>query len=460
MKPVAPSRPMPWALLENVALVLMLIAILVFRDELEAASLVTACRITTAIMIVTTATVIRAAPRGMWSPSAVFFIIVVLFHGGLVAAYGLGHEAESDFESTRLWLYRPSTLTALWLTNLACLGYAIGARIGTRWRPPRRGAAAVNVNLDQVIGVAGVILTIGALGTWFLVVLARGGPGLLVSSYENFLTQTQGSVLPTADRMTDYGMVFIAASTWTRGHKIAVAFYVVWALFAFPLGLRGEVLFPASAALALMAARRIPMRASRATLLALALLAAIAMIRDLRQVGVKDVGTANLSVNPLDGLVEMGSSLRPVSEVVFWHQMGDPFDNGATYWAPIDRAMVYVIPGWTRPPIFEDHRVMNVLTMERAGPIGFSVVAEAYRNFAAPGAFFVLLLVGLALSRVDRWPGSLVHQCAGGVILTGFLIHVRNSFVPLPSHFAIGFILIGVLILIARARAERMRRVR
>lgn len=457
----APNRPthaVPWDLIETFALVLTLIALLLFRGEIEGASLESASRINTAVMVLATYTVVRAAPRGMWSPSAVFFIIMALFHGGLAASYALGNAPDDRFEATRLWLYRSSTITALWLTALASVGYALGVRLA-RIRPaPRRAAPVLDANLDQVVGVVGIVLTIGALTGWFIIALTRGGPGLLVSSYETFLTTTAGSLLPQTDRFTDYGMICLAASTPTRGHKVAVGVYVVWALIAFPLGLRGEVLFPAFAALALVAVRRIPMRPGRAALLAVALLATIAMIRDLRQVGVKELASADLSANPLDGLIEMGSSLRPVSEVVFWHEMGDPFDDGATYWAPVDRGLVYVIPGWTRPPIEEDHRVMNVLVMERAGAIGFSVVAEAYRNFAAPGAFFVLMLIGFVLGRIDLWPRSIIYQCLGGVVLTGCLIHVRNSFVPLPSHMAIGFFLIGLLVVIARARAERQRR--
>ena len=100
--------------------------------------------------------------------------------------------------------------------------------------------------------------------------------------------------------------------------------------------------------------------------------------------------------------------------------------------------------------------MMTTITMERAGPIGFSIIAEAYRNFAAKGAFIVLLLVGLLLGRVDTWSSARVGQCAAGIIMTGLLLHVRNAFVPLPGHFVVGFAILGLMVLVARARAERM----
>ena len=44
---------------------------------------------------------------------------------------------------------------------------------------------------------------------------------------------------------------------------------------------------------------------------------------------------------------------------------------------------------------------MSVVIAERAGPIGFSIVAEAYHNFASEGVVVVLLVVGFLFGRID-----------------------------------------------------------
>ena len=98
---------------------------------------------------------------------------------------------------------------------------------------------------------------------------------------------------------------------------------------------------------------------------------------------------------------------------------------------------------------------MTNLIMERAGPIGFSVVAEAYRNFAAIGVVAVLALLGFILGRLSAWPDDRVYQCVAGVTLTALLAHVRNTFVPVPAQLMLGFALIAALVVFARARSER-----
>jgi len=284
-----PVAALPWRLFENITLVLLLVALLLFRSDVETLSLTAASRFTTFVAILTTVIVVRGAPRGMWSPSSVFFVILVLFHVGLVAAYGLGRTPTAHFEKTaELWLYRRSTTVALWVTDLALVGYAIGVRLTQlRSRAPAVSDRS-EANLDQVVGVTGSLLTMVSVLAWFAVAVGRGGLGVLVAPYGEFLDLTRRSVLPLTDRLAYFGMVFMAASTQrTKLHRIALAAFAIRAVFELAIGLRAEVLFPTFAALTVLASRRIPLRGSRAALLAVALLAAISMIRDLRQVGLR-----------------------------------------------------------------------------------------------------------------------------------------------------------------------------
>lgn len=456
----APStaRRSPWPLLELVAHGLILLSLVVFRAEVLTLDLESACQLASPIVLFACFTVIRTAPRGMWSPSSVFMIVVALFHAGLIIPWAMGQRPSASIrDPLDLWMFRDSTVAAIWLTELACIGYVFGTRLAAL-RPARTDRAGPSDReLDGIITVAGVVFLLVALAGWFLISIGAGGFGLIFGSYEAFLKATEATPIANIYLLADFGVVLLAASPWSRGHTVSLVCFGLWSLIAFPLGLRGEVLFPSLTALSVYAYRRIPLRPRRAVVIAIGLLAAIAVIRNVRAVGLSNVGEASLSFNPLDGVAEMGASLRPVSEVVFWHEMGDDFDDGATYWAPIDRMLYYVVPGWTRPPADEDRRMMTNLIMERAGPIGFSVVAEAYRNFAAPGVFLVLALIGFLLGRLSGWPDDRVYQCLAGFVLIALLGHVRNSFVPVPAQLAIGAALLGALVLFARARAERVR---
>jgi len=88
---------------------------------------------------------------------------------------------------------------------------------------------------------------------------------------------------------------------------------------------------------------------------------------------------------------------------------------------------------------------MNVLVQERVGPIGFSPIAEAYRNFGMFGIVFVLLGIGLLVGWMDRWPSNDFRNAILGVILLELLINVRNAFTATPSHLIIGLGIVMVV---------------
>lgn len=424
---------------------MLFVGTLWFEDALVHSSLVTCAQWTVSVTVVSVWIVVLSAPRGAVSPSSAYFITLVVFHSGLAAVIAVGYVPDETFPALKLWLYRPSTQTAMWLVAVGSSSYAIGVRAAHLRRPSPFLRREQSDRLDRVLARTSAMLMGASVVAWFAVTLLIGGPGILVGSYADFLRLTAGTPLPFVYHSIGLAAVMAAACPWSRAHRVTLAFFVAWAVFAFPLGLRGEILFPSVAALAIVSTRRRILSSWRITVIAVALLAAIAAARQVRSVGVSSLSDTAVSANPLDGLAEMGASLRPVSEVVFWQQMGDPFDHGATYWAPIDRALVYVIPGWTRPPIDRDYRIMNILLMERVGPIGFSTVAEAYRNFATFGVIGVLMLLGLFMGRIDTWPNSAIHQAVAGTIMIALLGHVRNSFVPVPMQLLVGFTLTALV---------------
>ncbi|MCB9559554.1 MAG: O-antigen polysaccharide polymerase Wzy [Kofleriaceae bacterium] len=445
---LAPRRA-TWTGLEFAVQVAVVVSLYLFRDDIVSMSLWNLALLDTLVALAVVASVIRGAPRLVWSPTSVYAVVLVIFHAGLAMAMVAGRVSPHAFPALDEWLYRPSTRTAMWVTSLGLVGFALGVRLARSTPPARFRERRIDDELNQLMAVASFIVIAGAMLLWFGHSISRGGVSILVGSYDQFLDRTDEGMLWISYYAIDVAMVFAAACTWTKWHRGTLAIFVGWSLLAFPLGLRGEILFPTVTALAVVSARRRTLPAGKTLVVAIVALSAIAAVRQVRSVGLTGLSGSDISVSPVDGLIEMGTSLRPVSEVVFWREHGDDFADGATYWAPIDRALYYVIPGWSRPPVDRDERLMSVVVMSRAGPIGFSVMAEAYRNFGPEGALLVLAFFGYLLGRIDTWPTTRLHQSAAGIVLLGLLHHIRNSFVPIPSQLAIGFALIGLILLIA-----------
>jgi hypothetical protein len=218
------------------------------------------------------------------------------------------------------------------------------------------------------------------------------------------------------------------------------------------MGLRGEVMFPAAAAIAVAGVRRARPLSRRATQVALlgilVALSGIAALRVIRQSEIAALPIRELISSPLDGVIEMGASLRPVVETVRWGNAGDGFALGATYWAPFDRVVSRLLGNST--PVGSDDRVMNVVVTNRVGAIGYSSAAEAYRNFGLAGAFGVHLLLGMFLGRFERPESDTLRLVVGGVVMYPLLIHIRNAFIFVPVW--IGY---GLSVVLAAAALSR-----
>jgi len=452
-----------------VCLALMLVALAIVG--LTGVSLAATADITSLCAVGAIILVVRVSPRRFWSASAIYLCVLWLFHFGLAAVYGLGLPIGSaTLANMSVWFYTPYTKEALILTGMGFVSCGIGILIALLWGTTTTRARSVpalasseGASINHAFLVTGFALVLVSVCVWFLIAVRAGGVGTLFGSYETFLAVVGESLaLTLAYYGINVGMVFLAAAQPATLRRVAFAIFCLWGLIALPLGLRGEVLFPGLTALVIMAKRRPPFSAKVAFLLGVLLLSSIAALREVRQVGVQNVGSATVSASPLDALTELGSSLRPVSEVVYWRATGDQFIAGASYWAPFDRALAKVVPGraWKLPPAEEDPRVLGSLaTMRGDGAIGFSVVAEAYRNFGPAGVCVIMALIGLLLGRLDLWPPTVGRQVLLGVILIPLLVEVRNDFTAVPFQVMGSYLMVCVVVLSARTIGGMRRRI-
>jgi O-antigen polysaccharide polymerase Wzy len=379
------------------------------------------------------------ALAGMWSATAVYAGVFWCFHFGLIGTIATGYISPSDLPlGDESWVVGAFSGDASILALAGLLAFASGAsfvyfrrgfrRVDSR-EPEHRAAAA------HPYGFTGAVLVFGSIASWCIVVLAAGGVSGFFVSYEDFLQMTSGFSLPLAviSPALACGVVLTVSGGPGWHRTSAMVAFAAFAIVALPIGLRTEVMFPAVAAVVALARCGRTFSSIKAGVLAAALLLLIPIVREVRTTGVSALPQA-LVAPRLDALVEMGESLHPVEQVIRWHAEGEPYQYGSSYWAPFERAAARLLPGLDPMAAEDDLRLMNVLVLDRIGAIGFSPVAEAYRNFGPAGVVFVLALLGAAMAGIDTIRDRQKAVLAIATVYPPLLINIRNSFVSVPAQ--------------------------
>ncbi|MBE0598707.1 MAG: O-antigen polysaccharide polymerase Wzy [Desulfuromonadales bacterium] len=424
----------------------------VFTNPLSGLDLYPICVASTGFLALALAYTHWTRERRIWSISGVYLVVFSLFHCGLVLVFALRMEIGTEFVSyLNKWLYSVDTKTAIILVMLAVCSYQFGVTLSSFWgqnsTPPTDNPA------KRVIPVIGFILVASSFAVWAAMVVLHGGIGLFGGSYSEYRESTPGSLNGWLYFFIGVGLVYLAISPACRWRRLGLAIFALFSVLAMGLGLRGEVLFPTFSALAVYGMKKYPISITKAALLAFVLLTTIAAVRQMRQVGFLEYQFSLAALAPANALAEMGASIRPVMEVVSWVRAGDEFMQGRSYWAPIDRVLVYLVPGWERPPLQEDDRILGQTIGRRAGAVGFSTIAEAYYNFGRWGVAAYMFLLGLLFGRMEQWPPDPHRQLAAGVVLFLFMIQIRNTFIFVPVSLVIGLVLVYITSLIGKSVA-------
>jgi hypothetical protein len=293
---------------------------------------------------------------------------------------------------------------------------------------------------SSVAWVGCISVSVGAFG-WLATVVAALGPGFFAVSYGEFLVATAQTALYNFYALMLLGMALAAIGYRSRPQLIAVCVFACFAVPAFPLGLRNEVLVPVLGYL-VVRSRIAPVRMRGIHVLgAVLLLGVLDFVRSVRIVGL-GAFESGVSFSPQGALAEMGASIRPVVQVILWHAVNSESSVGwQVYWAPFDRLISLVI-GVSRPPAELDPRLFNVVMGNRVGPIGGLASAEAYYAGGFAAVLAVGLLVGLLLTVVDRARLGPIAMAFAGTFVAILLWNLRNSFAPTAGLVATSFALI------------------
>jgi hypothetical protein len=406
-----------------------------------------------ALVLASTALVIgvllRRPPGGFWSVTTLFVSVLAVFHVGL-AFFPLLNMDLDPGSGYQTWFYSTLVPRAMWMVALATLAYGLGVCLV----PPRRRARSGSgeqgaASRDSAAALMGtIVVTVAVLG-WLAMVIPSLGFKFILASYEEYLFAVTGPVGYVFYGL-GLGLVMVAAGDDPRYTKIALMVFAGFALLALPIGLRGEVLFPLAAYAGIYARRHRMPGATLVILSAFALLAAIGAIKELRQVGLDDIGQVTASASPVAALGELGGTIRVVTVSMDWHEIrNEPYAHGVTYWAPVDR-IVSKAMGTPVPAAPVDWRLMNVEISDREGPIGGSLIAEAHHNFGTAGVVGVPLLIGFVMALLERRPVRPHSDILLGLLSVSLLQHVRNAFTSVPFELLLGIALILFLLVLRK----------
>ncbi|MEH6384959.1 MAG: O-antigen polysaccharide polymerase Wzy [Colwellia sp.] len=393
---------------------------------------------------------VYALPKGIWSISFVFFAAFGIFHGGLIFVSAVGMLTDHDIlNAISSWFYLPETDIAIYLVNFTMIIYAMTVVIFSR------EVKVVKEPLPETLvkrlhNIGGMMLLL-MIGIFMVVGLATGA----TQSYGAYLKIVKQSPLITQVFSYMYlfigiSIVFVAATYRSGFGYWFFIIFAVWGALAFKLGLRGEVMFPSAVTLAMLGRRRIPIATFKLGILVIIMLVATVVVKNARISG--DYSEVD-NLNPLNAVAEMGSSLRTIEEVITWRQTGFELLYGTSYWAPFERQLALILP-IPRPPSIRDKRLLNVVVMERAGPIGFSPVAEAYANFGEKGIIIVAVFLGLLFSKLDKIPSTIQADVLIGVGIIPLFVMIRNSFAPIPVQIIIGIVFTLIILQLAKVKLE------
>jgi len=434
-----------------------LIGLLLYGPELARLSLRQMAVVLLISEIVLATLVCRSDPRGTWGFPFLYLLVLMIFHSGLFLSPALlGRLPDSLQAPGSVWFTDGVAVRAAYIVCVAIACYSLGYAI-LRLLPAGTAAHVEEVDTagrlslrDGMVDVGAGLTAVSVL-TWFVISFSNSGSLFFLGSYLTYLDRTNTAPLPWVYLGISLGVTLSALDVRRASAKVGLAAFGIFAVPAFLIGLRGEVLFPAVAVVGVLGSGRRLWRSRVFWLVSAAALIAISFVGQARVQGLAD--SSDVASSPVSAIEEMGYSIRPLATSVRWHEYAhESYLHGATYVAPVDRQIRGVL-GLPVPRAQDDDRLMNVEISQRQGAIGGSVIAEAHHNGGLLGVIAIMTLLGALVGLIFRHPKSALRVALSGIVAVLLLMHVRNSFAPLPAWGAVGvaIIVLGFLLTMLRS---------
>ncbi len=375
-------------------------------------------------------------PGGFWSIPQMSLLVLIVFHCGALIEVLISET--SQFPGNLHMRGMPESVEAVIVSTGAIMAFAAGAVMLHKDDSTIRLDGLNETFRKCLSDVAAVVCILGCVMWLRFAFEADLGIG---ASYASYLKAVDGTAVASFYYLIALSLPLALISYKRSLARIAVLFFLAFAIVGFPLGLRGEVLFTGVVALCVVGMQR-KMPGWRVTVAAIALLLIpIAVVSQTRQEG----GAAGgVSTDPMQALYEMGGSVRVVSEVVRWSESnGVPLAMGETYVTPSVHTFRRFVLRTVDFDASTDQGYMATRIINQFGYIGSSIVAEAYLNFGRWAAPLMLAMWGALLSWLTRFTDRSVARFAVAVVgATVFQQLVRNAFESAPVLILYGFVIV------------------
>jgi O-antigen polysaccharide polymerase Wzy len=369
----------------------------------------------------------------------VYFMLLGLFHLGLVVPWALG-----IYDISRTASFFPHGLSrSIVLINYSIIAFEVGLILALY--AGKKGANTIRQSASQPenreVYVAGCLL-LGAGITMFIVGLIGLDPlGYFRLTYsETFRLRAESDprLFGSGITIAFIGLSIAAAGSSPRRFRIAAAVGTIWLLSLMYWGFRGPALI--AAIIAYIIARKKGLKISRwSPLLATGALLILPVLRTGREAPLNE-RFSQLSFkdfNILDGPAEMGMSIRPLVETVDLMGAKD-FRRGKTYLLGIEGIVPNLALKWEAsskgredelPPNHWVTAMVDPWTYKNYGGMGFSAIAEPYMNFGVPGVVFYFIILAFFLMCLEQVSIRNSYTLAAWALVLGPLLWTtRNDF--------------------------------
>ena len=249
------------------------------------------------------------------------------------------------------------------------------------------------------------------------------------------------------------GLALAGATTSRRLRWAALVIFAIFAIPGFMVGIRGNIVIPVACFVVGTARRRQMMPNWRWLVVLIAALSFGAFIKAGRNIANGQLEGGVLSAaNPMNGLNELGYSIRPTGLVYGDLQAGMATTSLEVYWAPLERIILGRLLGYQVTGAVDSNIAFNGYVRSRAGEIGGSPIAEALRALDFPGMLWVMVVIACALAALDALPTTRLANAAVALYSYPFFLWVRNDFTPVIFQVLAATFVLGFLVIFSRRR--------
>lgn len=378
---------------------------------------------------------------GLWSAAGISLVLLNLFNLGIFPE--LIFREDSTSLIVNRWLGLSPTVAASFLASSGILAFLSGSILFDQMNATsytdfykkrfnhRHSQKYLVSRTGRIFGLAGSAMTILGCVAWIRFAINSGIT--IKSGYVDYLdSQSSEPYLQLIYYCIGLGLVLACVSPANSLTRIAFAIFIIFAVWGFPVGLRGEVLFPLASAASVLAVRiRMP-KAGPMVVVSGILLMLIAAVSISRQEGVEKLGDIS-TYSPLAALAELGSSIRVLTVMSEWHPPGSGDWAGLSpYLNPtVDSVLRLVFRSSPNPENMDAY--LSTQIAENIGQIGGSVIASAFHSFGILGMILIMISWGMLLSHLELLAVRNVYMLTllGGLTFA-FQQQIRNDFASMP----------------------------